>query len=180
MDKTRQEYAKLKATGLPYQSGQELPTQEGEGTNSFDPALDDPPVEISSDSDSSDFEHDGNGTPCRFYNHGGCGKGSSCQFKHSPTKQMTTRDELFVFFFLHSFSFHLLILLLLLCDVEAGMFAISGCLTSVNSGINAFMPIRRSTCRGTEGDLIKESTSQCYEQRTVERSFQNGRMFAIH
>ena len=91
MTRTRQEYATLKATN---QTGQDLPTEEE--VFHFHPAFDDPPIEISSESDSSDFEHEGNGTPCRFYNHDGCRNGSTCRFKHAPTKERTTRDQLFV------------------------------------------------------------------------------------
>lgn len=105
MIRTRQEYTALKATEdkeeWGHLGGQDLPA-EGKEKELRDPALivpgfDDPPVEILSDSDSSDFEHIGNDTPCRFYNHEGCKYGSRCRFKHAPTKQKTTRDELFVF-----------------------------------------------------------------------------------
>jgi hypothetical protein len=100
MVKTREEYAIQKAMNqCAHSSDQNLPTEEEEKSTActlFEPAFDDPPVQISSDSDSSDFEHEGNGTPCRFYNHDGCKNGSTCRFKHAPTKEMTTRDELFV------------------------------------------------------------------------------------
>ncbi|KIP07573.1 hypothetical protein PHLGIDRAFT_127540 [Phlebiopsis gigantea 11061_1 CR5-6] len=44
-------------------------------------------------SDSSDFAHDGNGIPCRFYNHDGCRSGSGCKFKHAPDDR-SIRDNL--------------------------------------------------------------------------------------
>ncbi|GJE90513.1 hypothetical protein PsYK624_066530 [Phanerochaete sordida] len=42
-------------------------------------------------SESSDFEHRGNGTPCRYYNHGGCTNGSACPYKHAPDSR-SVRD----------------------------------------------------------------------------------------
>lgn len=44
-------------------------------------------------SDSSDFEHEGNSVPCRYYNHGGCKKGKSCKFRHAPDNR-SVRDDL--------------------------------------------------------------------------------------
>ena len=44
-------------------------------------------------SDSSDFEHTGNGIPCRFYNHDGCRNGPECKFKHAPDDR-SIRDNL--------------------------------------------------------------------------------------
>ncbi|KAJ7695166.1 hypothetical protein B0H17DRAFT_1131647 [Mycena rosella] len=100
---TRQEYAKLRAEGYKDQwadsGGQELSDEEDDGEaddfdfDFFEPRLDDKPVDILSESDSSDFEHQGNGVPCRLYNHDGCQKGAQCKFKHAPGKD-TTRDEL--------------------------------------------------------------------------------------
>lgn len=46
-------------------------------------------------SDSSDYEHNGNGVPCKFYNHNGCAKGSMCGFKHAPDHR-SLRDKLCV------------------------------------------------------------------------------------
>lgn len=46
-------------------------------------------------SDSSDFEHEGNSVPCRYYNHGGCKKGKSCKFRHAPDNR-SVRDDLYV------------------------------------------------------------------------------------
>ncbi|KAJ7449559.1 hypothetical protein FB451DRAFT_748310 [Mycena latifolia] len=101
---TRQEYVKRKAAGYRDQwadsGGQDLSSDEesddeGDEFDFFEPGLDETPVEILSDSDSSDLEHEGNGVPCRFYNHDGCAKGSKCRFKHAPDKdRKTTRDEL--------------------------------------------------------------------------------------
>lgn len=44
-------------------------------------------------SDSSDYDHAGNGTPCRYYNHNGCARGSQCKFKHAPDNR-SIRDNL--------------------------------------------------------------------------------------
>ncbi|TFY79529.1 hypothetical protein EWM64_g4488 [Hericium alpestre] len=47
------------------------------------PDLDEPKVEIESASDSSDWNHEGNGIPCRYYNHNGCSKERDCMdFQH--------------------------------------------------------------------------------------------------
>ncbi|EIW52990.1 TPR-like protein, partial [Trametes versicolor FP-101664 SS1] len=48
------------------------------------------PVE---ESDSEDYTHKGNGTPCRFYNRHGCTQGARCRFSHAPD-QKSVRDEL--------------------------------------------------------------------------------------
>ena len=50
-------------------------------------------LEIEDESDSEDFAHTGNGTPCKFYNHAGCRHGSRCRFKHAPDSK-SVRDEL--------------------------------------------------------------------------------------
>ncbi|KAK7471092.1 hypothetical protein VKT23_002507 [Stygiomarasmius scandens] len=64
----------------------------------FEPGLDEIPERIPAgdDSDSSDFEHKGNGNPCRSYNRDGCQNGGpkKCRFRHAPPKEGTTRDEL--------------------------------------------------------------------------------------
>ncbi|EIN04349.1 hypothetical protein PUNSTDRAFT_146568 [Punctularia strigosozonata HHB-11173 SS5] len=50
--------------------------------------------ELGYTSDSSDFRHEGNGTPCKFYNHNGCKKGAKkCPFKHGPDNR-SMRDDL--------------------------------------------------------------------------------------
>jgi hypothetical protein len=49
-------------------------------------------------SETSDFEHDGNGIPCRFYNHDGCKRGTACKFKHGPDHR-SVRDNLCVLAF---------------------------------------------------------------------------------
>lgn len=46
-------------------------------------------------SDTSDFEHAGNGVPCRYYNHGGCARGVRCTFRHAPDDR-SVRDDLCV------------------------------------------------------------------------------------
>ena len=44
-------------------------------------------------SDSSEYEHEGNGTPCRYLNHGGCRHGAHCRWKHAPDER-SVRDQL--------------------------------------------------------------------------------------
>ncbi|KAL1745725.1 hypothetical protein HDZ31DRAFT_2135, partial [Schizophyllum fasciatum] len=44
-------------------------------------------------SGSSDCEHEGNGTACRFHNHGGCNRGRTCRFSHAPDRN-SIRDDL--------------------------------------------------------------------------------------
>ncbi|KAH9059450.1 hypothetical protein EDB83DRAFT_2224440 [Lactarius deliciosus] len=50
-------------------------------------------VELESVSDSSDFNHEGNGVPCRSYNHDGCKQGLECRFSHAPDYK-SVRDRL--------------------------------------------------------------------------------------
>ena len=52
-------------------------------------------LEIEDESDSEDFAHAGNGTPCKFYNRGACRHGPRCRFKHAPDRK-SVRDELSV------------------------------------------------------------------------------------
>jgi hypothetical protein len=59
------------------------------------PHLDDTKVELESVSDSSDWNHEGNGIPCRFYNHDGCLRGTGCRFSHAPDHK-SVRDRLYV------------------------------------------------------------------------------------
>ncbi|KAG7453095.1 uncharacterized protein BT62DRAFT_959370 [Guyanagaster necrorhizus] len=47
----------------------------------------------STNSDSSDCHHIGNGIACRYYNHGGCRRGESCAFSHAPDEK-SVRDNL--------------------------------------------------------------------------------------
>ncbi|KAK0227915.1 hypothetical protein IW262DRAFT_1347813 [Armillaria fumosa] len=47
----------------------------------------------STNSDSSDCRHVGNGVACRFYNHGGCNRGENCAFSHAPDDK-SVRDDL--------------------------------------------------------------------------------------
>lgn len=44
-------------------------------------------------SETSDFEHEGNSIPCRFYNHDGCRNGTECKFRHGPDNR-SVRDSL--------------------------------------------------------------------------------------
>ncbi|KAI0264883.1 hypothetical protein BC834DRAFT_237374 [Gloeopeniophorella convolvens] len=50
-------------------------------------------TELESISDSSDCQHEGNGEPCRSYNHDGCSSGTQCVFSHAPDYN-SVRDEL--------------------------------------------------------------------------------------
>jgi len=59
------------------------------------PLLSDTKVELESVSDSSDWNHEGNGIPCRFYNHDGCKRGNDCRFSHAPDHK-SVRDRLCV------------------------------------------------------------------------------------
>ena len=52
-------------------------------------------LELESVSDSSDWNHEGNGIPCKFYNHGGCSRGPKCRFSHAPDHH-SVRDKLYV------------------------------------------------------------------------------------
>lgn len=74
------------------ESGEGEETGNGSSTDEF-PHLDENGVEIDSQSDSSDYGHQGNGIPCRFYNHDGCNKGTRCSFSHAPDEK-SIRDEL--------------------------------------------------------------------------------------
>ncbi|KAF8268653.1 hypothetical protein EI94DRAFT_1727155 [Lactarius quietus] len=69
---------------------------ESEGSVVIDetfPSLDEPKLELESVSDSSDWNHEGNGIPCRFYNHEGCMRGTECRFSHAPDHK-SVRDHL--------------------------------------------------------------------------------------
>ena len=55
----------------------------------------DPLWEIMTQSDSSEYGHEGNGTPCRYLNHGGCKHGAKCRFRHAPDEK-SVRDQLLV------------------------------------------------------------------------------------
>ncbi|KAH9059441.1 hypothetical protein EDB83DRAFT_2552313 [Lactarius deliciosus] len=57
------------------------------------PSLSEKKVELESASDSSDWNHEGNGIPCRFYNHDGCMRGTGCRFSHAPDHK-SVRDRL--------------------------------------------------------------------------------------
>ncbi|SJL08883.1 uncharacterized protein ARMOST_12255 [Armillaria ostoyae] len=94
---TRKESDQRRATGAPdlneEDDPQYLSDDNSDDCSDFDPPLDYPPRHIQTDSDSSDFEHEGNGEPCRAYNNEGCSQGSKCALKHSPEED-TTRDQL--------------------------------------------------------------------------------------
>ncbi|KAK0213825.1 hypothetical protein IW262DRAFT_1279619 [Armillaria fumosa] len=94
---TRKESDQRRATGAPdfneEDDPQYLSDDDSDDCSDFDPPLDYPARHIQTDSDSSDFEHDGNGKPCRAYNHEECSQGSKCALKHSPDED-TTRDQL--------------------------------------------------------------------------------------
>lgn len=53
--------------------------------------------ELESVSDSSDWNHEGNGFPCRYYNHDGCTRGVECKYSHAPDHK-SVRDRLCVSF----------------------------------------------------------------------------------
>ena len=59
------------------------------------PSLTCPKVELESVSDSSDWNHVGNGSPCPDYNHDGCKRGVECEFSHAPDHK-SVRDRLYV------------------------------------------------------------------------------------
>jgi hypothetical protein len=65
-------------------------------TDDESPLLDDKKFELESVSDSSDWHHEGNGIPCRFYNHDGCTRGIDCRYSHAPDEK-SVRDRLCVF-----------------------------------------------------------------------------------
>jgi hypothetical protein len=52
-------------------------------------------LELESVSDSSDWNHEGNGIACKFYNRDGCLRGSDCRFSHAPDHK-SVRDRLYV------------------------------------------------------------------------------------
>ncbi|KAH8978380.1 hypothetical protein EDB86DRAFT_3090749 [Lactarius hatsudake] len=57
------------------------------------PSLTDPGKELESVSDSSDWNHWGNGFPCQYYNRDGCTQGFECEFSHAPDHK-SVRDRL--------------------------------------------------------------------------------------
>jgi hypothetical protein len=61
------------------------------------PSINDPKTELESVSDSSDWNHEGNGYPCPFYNNDGCARGLECEFSHAPDHTgKSVRDRLCV------------------------------------------------------------------------------------
>ena len=61
-------------------------------------------LELESASDSSDWNHEGNGIACKFYNRDGCLRGSDCRFSHAPDHK-SVRDRLYVLSVFFCFSF---------------------------------------------------------------------------
>lgn len=53
----------------------------------------DPLWEVMTQSDSSEYGHEGNHTPCRYLNHDGCKHGAKCRFRHAPDEK-SVRDQL--------------------------------------------------------------------------------------
>ncbi|KAH9938775.1 TPR-like protein, partial [Epithele typhae] len=53
------------------------------------------PIEDEDESDTEDFAHNGNGTPCKFYNRAreGCRNGVRCPYRHAPDVR-SVRDKL--------------------------------------------------------------------------------------
>ncbi|KAH8978379.1 hypothetical protein EDB86DRAFT_942928 [Lactarius hatsudake] len=69
---------------------------EDEESVAFDqefPSLSEKKAELESASDSSDWNHEGNRIPCRFYNHDGCMRSTGCRFSHAPDHK-SVRDRL--------------------------------------------------------------------------------------
>ena len=75
-----------------WESGEGDDTGDGSSADEI-PHPDDDKLEVSSHSDSSDYRHQGNSRPCRFYNHDGCNRGTACAFSHAPDKK-SVRDAL--------------------------------------------------------------------------------------
>ncbi|EJD36104.1 TPR-like protein [Auricularia subglabra TFB-10046 SS5] len=74
--------------------------RRGEGVMSFNgesddesPALDEHPISSDDESDSSDYNHTGNGEPCRNYNRRQCKRGNACPNSHAPDES-AERDAL--------------------------------------------------------------------------------------
>ncbi len=90
---TRTECDQRRAAGIPDQYEEEGcdPQYIDNDDDSFDPPLNFPGKPLQSGSD----KHEGNGQPCRAYNHNRCSQGSKCRFRHSP-EDHTMRDELYV------------------------------------------------------------------------------------
>jgi hypothetical protein len=65
------------------------------GPDDDSPLLWEKKLELESVSDSSDWNHGGNGIPCRFYNHDGCKHGNACNFSHALDHK-SVRDRLYV------------------------------------------------------------------------------------
>ncbi|KAH7102868.1 TPR-like protein [Auriculariales sp. MPI-PUGE-AT-0066] len=55
---------------------------------------DDPHPDDDTHSNTSDCDHEGNGTPCRYYNQSRCNRGRDCEFSHTPDIIRSVRDKL--------------------------------------------------------------------------------------
>ena len=55
-------------------------------------------LDLETESESSDWEHEGNGVPCKRYNRDSCTKRADCRFSHAPDYQ-SVRDRLYAFLF---------------------------------------------------------------------------------
>jgi hypothetical protein len=72
----------------------ELPVPSAQELIDFSyPHFEESPIELDTVSNSSDCNHPGNGIPCKFYNHGRCGKGAYCPYSHAPDEK-SVRDDL--------------------------------------------------------------------------------------
>jgi len=68
---------------LQFDDGRELSEEDNEY-----PGYNESPWASYSDSDTPDCRHKGiNKIPCRFYNHGGCNKGTACKYSHAPDEK---------------------------------------------------------------------------------------------
>ena len=78
-----------------WEAGDNTFSDDGYASSDYDyPSYEDEAAEeYEAYSGSSDCEHEGNGTACRFYNHGGCNRGKACRFSHAPDGK-SVRDDL--------------------------------------------------------------------------------------
>lgn len=84
--------AELAAAQARLQSGEGIMTFTSESEDEA-PALDEYPISSDDESDSSDYQHVGNGIPCRDHNHQGCRRGKTCSYSHAPDES-AERDAL--------------------------------------------------------------------------------------
>ncbi|KAL1714479.1 hypothetical protein EV715DRAFT_209481, partial [Schizophyllum commune] len=78
-----------------WEAGDNTFSDDGYASSDYDyPSYEDEAAEeYEAYSGSSDCEREGNGTACRFYNHGGCNRGKACRFSHAPDGK-SVRDDL--------------------------------------------------------------------------------------